>query len=1006
MIRYDLSYLTDPTIFAEGRLPAVSDHAIFRSEQEMHTSDSSLRKSLNGPWRFAYAQNLAERPEGFFSPDYDVSGWDTIEVPGHIQMQGYGSPHYVNTQYPWDGHEHLRPPEIPQRFNPVGSYVTHFTLPKEWDGERILLVFDGVESAFFVWINGTLLGYCEDSFTPSRFDITPYLQAGENRLAVEVFRFCSGSYLEDQDFWRFSGIFRGVELIATPKAHVEDLFVLGMPDEDLQDAMLHLEVKLLLPQTPMVLSCKLLDQAGRAVDSFGVQAEPTLSITRAIQSPALWSAEFPNLYTLQICLQDAEGVAIEYARTQVGFRRVDIQDGILRFNGKRIRLRGVNRHEFNCRRGRAVTEADMRADVLTLKRHNVNAVRTSHYPNQSLFYRLCDQYGLYVIDEANLESHGSWQKMGAIDPEWVVPGDREDWLAAVLDRATSMLERDKNHPCIIMWSCGNESFGGRDIFEMGQFFRQRDPSRVVHYEGTFNDRRFNGTSDVESRMYPSVREVSAYLDTHTDKPFIMCEYTHAMGNSCGGMHLYVALEDQYPQYQGGFVWDMLDQAIETILPNGKRRLCYGGDFNDQPTDRNFCGNGIYFADRTPTPKLQEVAYLYQNVRIRPDAQGVTLDNISLFDDLSRFSLHWRLLCDGVVIEKGCVETLSVPAGTAAHIPIALPALSGAGEYVLHCGLHLREATEWARTDEELMHGHAVLAGCFSPSPIEDKPFHAVQGDVNLGAYSDTFQALFSLPEGGLVSFGHADQMPILNLPPQPSLFRAPLDNDQGNGYAMEMAPWMAFTTLAKARTEKATVSQDQLGITYRHRLPFLSDVYMDTEYTMLSSGLMRIQVQYPGAPNLPDLPCFGISFRLNAALSHVRYYGLGPDENYVDRQEGAQLSIHETTPSKNLIPYLMPQDCGNRGGVRWMEITDDAGSGLRIEMENAPLAISVLPHSQLALMHARHLDELPESNLTYVDIAMARMGVGGDDSWGAPVLPQYRMPSNKPYAFSFLLRLI
>ena len=686
-MEYDLAVLTNPEIFELGRLPAVSDHDVYRDQAETERGESSLRRSLDGRWKFAYAENLAARPQGFAQPDYDVSGWAEINVPGHIQTQGWGVPQYVNTQYPWDGHEALRPPQIPERHNPVGSYVTFFTVPESWRDMRVTLVFHGVESAFFVWLNGKLLGYCEDSFTASRFDLTKALQEGENRLAVEVFRFCSGSWMEDQDFWRFSGIFRGVTLEAQPSAHVDDLFARAIPAEDLQTDELTLEATLL--GSAQSVRAELLDADGLIVDACTTPAQPAFTLRRQLAAPRLWSAEQPNLYTLRLTLLDESGATLEVAQTEVGFRRFELKDGLMCINGKRILFRGVNRHEFSHRRGRAVTEQEMLWDICTLKRNNINAVRTSHYPNHDLWYRLCDRYGIYLIAEANLESHGTWLKMGKVDPDWVVPGDRPDWQAACIDRAQSMLEARKNHPSILMWSCGNESYGGRDLYEMSQFYRRRDPSRLAHYEGVNSDRRYNDTSDIESRMYPTATEIAQWIETHSDKPFILCEYCHAMGNSCGDLSDYMALERRYARYQGDFIWDWIDQAIAITLPDGRRRLACGGDFGDQPTDRNFCTNGLVFANRTLTPKMQEVKYQYQNVRITPDEGGVTLANDSLFDDLSGFRLRWTLSRDGAPVAEGALGNVRTAPGASARFALPLPPRETSGEYALTCALCLK-----------------------------------------------------------------------------------------------------------------------------------------------------------------------------------------------------------------------------------------------------------------------------------------------------------------------------
>lgn len=1006
-IRYDLSYLTDPQVFAVGRLPAVSDHDTFASVAEAQQGNSSLRKNLDGVWKFAYAENTVARPIGFEQPDFSCSGWSDIHVPGHIQMQGWSVPQYVNTQYPWDGHEPLLPPQIPQRHNPVGSYVTHFRRPDGWENDRLHLVLHGVESACFVWVNGILIGYAEDSFTPSRFDITDAICDGENKLAIEVFRFCSGSWLEDQDFWRFSGIFRSVELQAVPRAHVEDMFVHAKPEENLQSAQLSAEVKLALPTEPVTLAVELLDAAGMVVDQFAQRAEALFRFERTIPNPLLWNAEQPKLYTLRLTLIDGRQGVVEVSQTEVGFRRFEIRDGVMLLNGKRILLHGVNRHEFGHRSGRAIGETDMLWDIQTLKRHNINAVRTSHYPNHSLWYRLCDRYGIYLIDEANLETHGTWMKMGQVEPAQALPNDREEWLAACLDRAQSMLERDKNHPSVLLWSCGNESYGGRDIFEMAEFYRRRDPDRPVHYEGVYYDRRYNATSDVESRMYPPASEVAAWLDMHTNKPYVLCEYSHAMGNSCGGLQDYLTLEDRYPQYQGGFIWDWIDQAIETILPGGERGLAYGGDFADQPTDRNFCGDGLVFADRTYTPKLQEVKYLYQNVRVLPDMKGVVLENRNLFDDLGGYRLAWSLALDGKEIANGTLGDVVVSPGKRRIFALPLPEMAAPGEYALLCELRLKTATLWAEEGFALMHGQTVIANIPPVETDEEITGYAIaRGDVNVGAYADGCEALFSLSEGGLVSLRRCGEPTAINHAPRLSLYRSPIDNDIGNEFAQDTALWFAFSELAYGECTAVHTQAGRLRISYRYKLTSLTDAYVDTAYEVIAAHRVRVEVSFPGGENLPDLPSFGLSFRLPRALRHVRYYGLGPVENGIDRRAGGVLGIFETSVEQNLTPYLKPQACGNRAGVRWLELTDGHERGLRVRMEGKPLEISVLPHSQAELAAALHQQDLPRPAYTYLDVAMARYGVGGDNSWGAPVLPHYRLHANQPLRFSFILELL
>ena len=606
----ELNWLEDPRVFAVNRLDAHSDHT-------WHTPEGSLRQSLDGSWRFAYSPCPAARPADFWQADASLDGFGEIAVPGHIEMQGYGQIQYINTMYPWDGRHFLRPPQIPWDDTPVGSYVRTFTLDPALEGKRVCVSFQGVERAFYCWCNGHFVGYSEDSFTPADFDLTPFLQAGENRLCVEVYKNCSGSWLEDQDFFRFFGIFRPVYLYAKPALHIEDLWLRASLEPDNTTGVLAPRLRLSAADGASLEGCTLrctVAAPGGAVlwdapmplreDGSGyVYGQP-------VRLPGIrkWDHEDPALYTVTLTLRDAAGTLQETVPYQTGFRRFGLREGVMELNGERIVFNGVNRHEWNPASGRAIGPEDMHRAIETFRRNHINAVRTCHYPDQTLWYELCDCNGIYMIDEANLESHGSWQKMGAVEPSWNVPGSLPEWRDCVVDRARSMFERDKNHTAILIWSCGNESYAGEDILAMSEFFRQNDPGRLVHYEGVFHCRAFDRISDMESRMYAKPEEIRAYLESGPAKPFVLCEYMHDMGNSLGGMESYIRLLDD-PQYQGGFVWDYMDQALWQQGPRG-RRLGYGGDFGERPTDYAFSANGIVFADGTEKPAMQDLRYWY------------------------------------------------------------------------------------------------------------------------------------------------------------------------------------------------------------------------------------------------------------------------------------------------------------------------------------------------------------------------------------------------------------
>lgn len=610
-----LDWLADPRVFRVNRLDAHSDHLCFASLDEARQGQSSLYQSLDGEWRFAWSPCPAARPADFWREDYDDSALGTITVPGHMELQGHGQIQYINTAYPWDGHAELRPPEIDWEDDPVGSYVRTFDLAPGLLGKRVCISFQGVEQAFFVWLNGQFVGYTEDSFTPSDFDLTPFVRETGNRLCVEVYKRSSAAWLEDQDFFRFGGIFRSVFLYAKPELHLEDLWLQAGLSEDNSTGTLSIRLLLEGEGEGASVHCRVNAPGGEPLFDGPLALSPEGKYLRsqdfAFPGVTPWCHRTPALYRVTLTLRKGDGTVTEVVPYDTGFRRFELRDGLMLLNGERVVFHGVNRHEWSPEKGRAIGAAEMEAAMETFRRNNIDAVRTCHYPNQSLWYRLCDQNGIYMIDETNLESHGSWQRpFGQVDPAWNVPGSLPEWQDCVLDRARSMLERDKNHPAILLWSCGNESYAGECIRAMAGYFRREDPSRLVHYEGVFHAREFDDISDVESRMYAPPEEVREYLLHGSGKPFLMCEYMHDMGNSLGGMESYIRLSEEFPRYQGGFIWDYMDQALWRTDCNGRRVLGYGGDFGERQSDYAFSGNGIVFADGTEKPAMAEVRYWY------------------------------------------------------------------------------------------------------------------------------------------------------------------------------------------------------------------------------------------------------------------------------------------------------------------------------------------------------------------------------------------------------------
>ena len=616
----DLKWLEDPTIFRVNRLDAHSDHICYASPEELASGCTSLRQCLDGQWKFRWSKAPAQRPAQFWQETFDLSGFDTIQVPGHMETQGYDKIQYINKLYPWDGHTFLRPPQIDWDYNPVGSYVTEFDLNPALRGKPVCISFQGVEKAFFVWLNGQFVGYSEDTFTPSDFDLTPYIRETGNRLCVEVYKHSSASWLESQDFFRFSGIFRSVYLYAKLPVAVDDLWLNTSLDKDLTTGRMTVRLRV-SGEAVSRIHCRITHDADWEIfagdlcltekDGFLFSQELVFPNIRA------WDYGTPQLYHVLLTVEN--GGLIPY---DIGFRRFEMVDKVMTLNGRRLILNGVNRHEWNASSGRCIGMADMEAAMEVFQRNNINAVRTCHYPNRSEWYFMCDRHGIYMMDETNLETHGSWQKDMTVDPEWNVPGSLPEWRDCVLDRANSMFQRDKNHVSILFWSCGNESFCGSNIVEMANFFRAEDPSRLVHYEGCYWPRgvvngkpnsphwrpEYETVSDMESRMYATPSEVREYLELDPQKPYISCEYMHNMGNSLGGMESYVKMVDEFPLYQGGFIWDYMDQALWHKNAQGETVLGYGGDFGDRQSDYNFSGNGIVTADGIEKPCMQEVRY--------------------------------------------------------------------------------------------------------------------------------------------------------------------------------------------------------------------------------------------------------------------------------------------------------------------------------------------------------------------------------------------------------------
>ena len=1012
MKTFDYSLVKDPQYFKDGRMDAHSDHTYYRDGEEAQEKETSFRYDLNGIWKFHYARNYGSAILGFEKEEYCCRDWDDIRVPAHIQMEGYDAPQYANVQYPWEGHEDIHPGEIPEHFNPVASYVKYFEVPEEMQGKRLFISFQGAESGIALWLNGHFVGYSEDSFTPSEFELTEYAKEGENKLAAQVFKWTASSWCEDQDFFRFSGIYRDVYLYTVPEVHVYDLQIRAIPDETLSAAALEIRTNTWGKGTVKIT----LSKDGETVieDKKALDGEEIYSWK--VADPVLWSAEDPQLYDLTLEVYNEAGELQEVIPQRVGFRRFEMKDGIMTLNGKRIVFKGVNRHEFSSVSGRHVSEEELRKDLKTMKQNNINAIRTCHYPDASLIYQLCDEYGIYMIDETNLESHGSWDVAEFTkDYTYVVPHDKPEWLDMMLDRANSMYQRDKNHTAILIWSCGNESFGGKDIFEMSQFFRNTDPTRLVHYEGLCHDRRYNDTSDMESQMYPSVEAIKEFLAKDDSKPFICCEYTHAMGNSCGAMHKYTDLTDTEPKYQGGFIWDYIDQSIYKKDRYGKEFQAYGGDFGERPTDYNFSGNGIaYGGNRDASPKMQEVKFNYQNITAEVSADSVKVSNKNLFVNTDIFDCKATVAKNGKVIRKASLATAVAPLSEETYaLPFAKE--EKPGEYAVTVSFHLKEDKAWAESGHEVAFGQYVYQ-VEEPKKTCPEGVKVIRSTHNIGVRGAHFEVLFSVLNGGLVSYKYAGKEMIEAIP-KPNFWRAPTDNDCGNLMGMRYGQWKIASMYLSHKDfrqgpygpgnePEVEGNEKTVKVTYTYLMPTTPLSECRLSYEVSGDGRVKTTLSYDPVKELGDMPEFGVIFKFNADYDRVEWYGLGEAETYSDRKKGAKLGIYANKVADNIARYMVPQECGAKEEVRWAKVTDRKGRGMLFEMDenNGPMMFSALPYTPHEMENAMHPYELPEVHYTVVRVAKDQMGIGGDDSWGARTHEEYLLETDKKMEFSFVFK--
>ena len=980
--------------------------------------DSSFYQSLNGTWKFHWVDKPADRPVDFYRRGYDVSGWDEIPVPSNWQMHGYGRPIYLNMRYPYP----VNPPHIPHDYNPVGSYRRQFRVPRSWDGRDVVLHFDGVKSAFYVWVNGRQVGYSQDSMLPAEFTITDYLRPGRNTLAVEVYRWSDGSYLEDQDMWRLSGIYRNVYLFATPKVHVRDFFVRGDLDDQYTHGILRVRPKLANPtgvdlegwtvgaqlyddrQQPVLAEPLKVDATRIVRERYPQRGNVPFGLMRAeVRNPKQWSAETPNLYTLVLTLHDAKGSLVEAESGRVGFRRVEIKDGQLFVNGRSVKLFGVNRHEHDPDHGRAIPVARMIQDIKLLKTHNLNAVRTSHYPDDPHWYDLCDEYGIYLIDEANLETHGVGGQFSNVP----------SWNAAFVQRAIRMVERDKNHASVIIWSLGNESGMGPNHATMAAWIHDYDPTRPVHYEGAAARPRDPDYVDMISRMYARIPQIIRLAtDPDDDRPMVLCEYAHAMGNSVGNLKEYWDAIRSHERLIGGFIWDWADQGLRKYADDGTMFWAYGGDYGDNPNDGNFCCNGLVQPDRKPNPSLMEVKKVYQRIHVTPVdalAGDFAVRNEYDFIDLDFVNGSWQLTCDGTVIEDGTLPSLTVaPRQTQEiEVPFRRPELKPGAEYWLKVTFTLADDTPWAAA------GHVVAWDQFKvPFEVPAAPTAALgsmpevklrqEGDVYTVG-SDDFKVIVGKGSGAIESLTFKGTE-LMAGPLVPNFWRPPIDNDNGNRMPRRLGAWRQAGPNRTVKSVMAEQLKPQLvRITAEATLPVGDNTAYRTTYDIYGSGDIVVESSVrPAGGNLPNLPRMGMQMAVPGRYATMAWLGRGPHETYWDRKTGAAVGLYSGPVEEQIHVYVRPQENGNKTDVRWMTLTNDGGTGL-LAVGMPLLSVSAWPFSMADLEKATHIHELPRRDFITVNLDYKQMGVGGDDSWGARPHPEYTLPA-KPYAYRFRLR--
>lgn len=1000
---------SDPTITGINRLPSKATFMPYETLDEAKKGERYLSKryfDLCGEWKFRLFDSYREKEEDFFLPDFDASQWDIIPVPSSWQMEGYDYPIYSNTQYPWEKIQEPQPPFAPTEYNPVGCYIRKFTLPVGFRKDRVVITFEGVESAYYLYVNGVRCAYSEGTFRHSEFDITDLLVEGENTLAVEVYRWSTASWLEDQDFFRLAGIFREVYLYTTGKQYIADFKVEALPElSDYKNGTVKAQVLLGEKADYTELELTVYDMNGDivATDSYIAENSEKGILKATLPYITLWSAENPYLYNVVISIRDRDGVYMEYVSAGTGFRHIQIKDSVLYFNGKRLLLKGANRHEFSCDTGRVVSKELMIKDILIMKQHNINAVRTSHYPNHPLWYDLCDEYGLYVIDENNLESHGT-RFMTAGEETPLLPDGREEWLPSCMDRIESLYERDKNHPSVIIWSLGNECSGGENFLKMHDYLNEVDPSRPVHYESIWHKETFDfdkNVTDIYSQMYPYPWNLEKDILAYPEKPWMLCEFSHCMGNSCGGNGKYFELMDKYPCFFGVFVWDFVDQGVRIKKDDGTSFIGYGGDSGEITHDGHFCGNGLVFADRELKPAIKEMKHLYQNVSFKEiDAEKGKFEvtNNFLFTNLNEYNLHWQLVSENRVNASGDLS-LDLEPGESTVVELALDRIPST-ECYLNVMLELKRSTLWAKA------GHAVAREQFVINeyafPKADIEGEEMNVKINYGTLKicggDT-EVCFSRRNGRLYSVKHRGAE-LLKGDMELNFWRAVTDNDRGNKQVVRCGCWKYAGKLAGSGISNVKSGGKSVTVEMDFSVYTSPGCKGKMIFTVGSKGI-HIDYSFKAEEGLPDIPEISLVFPISGEYERLEYLGKGPHENYIDRNKGAYIGLYKTAVKELFENYQKPQEYGERTAVRKATVKKGDGTSPITFTADKEMEINLSPYTADDLENAPHIHELPESDTLYFRAVARQMGVGGYDSWGSHTLDEYKILSGKEYKYGF-----